>query len=325
MILEKSKKLALISGQIILSLLLNLYLMGKINLSPFFLLIIAIPYLYLHCFLFAKISHNYIKTKFPNYSIYPILLSISAGIIYFLHNLNNLSILFILNYWTIFSIFIIIVSKFKIKKIINFTKIKEKISLKNIKRFKYGSALTIIYGLLSLFLIYTLYDARLSHAIRSFWLVLPSYFLPLYLLNTAILFKINRLLGRNYFIYFLNIFHINFTLCFAFIIYRLGYGFDPFIHQSTMASIAEKGMISPKPYYYLGYYGLIVILHKITAISIVWLDKLMIFGVLNTLFLPILNRFTRKKFKNYNFILLLSFLIFPFSLFIVSTPKQLPT
>ena len=60
----------------------------------------------------------------------------------------------------------------------------------------------------------------------------------------------------------------------AAIVYKIGYGFDPFIHQATMELIDKKGVVTPKPFYYLGEYGLIVIFHKLTGISIYFLNNL---------------------------------------------------
>ena len=53
----------------------------------------------------------------------------------------------------------------------------------------------------------------------------------------------------------------------AVIVYGVGYGFDPFIHQATIKFIDEFGAVSPKPLYYAGQYSLEIIAHKLTRIS----------------------------------------------------------
>lgn len=42
----------------------------------------------------------------------------------------------------------------------------------------------------------------------------------------------------------------------AYIIYPLGFGFDPFLHQATVQHIIDFGSITPKPLYYIGAYAL---------------------------------------------------------------------
>ncbi|NBS41578.1 hypothetical protein EBS80_02865, partial [bacterium] len=54
----------------------------------------------------------------------------------------------------------------------------------------------------------------------------------------------------------------------AVLVFPLGFGFDPFIHQATEAHIAEFGTISPKPFYYVGQYVLVLFLNHAFAIPI---------------------------------------------------------
>ncbi|MDD4332825.1 MAG: hypothetical protein PHT51_01820 [Patescibacteria group bacterium] len=111
----------------------------------------------------------------------------------------------------------------------------------------------------------------------------------------------------------------------ALIVYKIGYGFDPFIHQATLDLIDKKGLVDPKPFYYLGQYSLEIIAHKIIGISIVNIDKFLV-PVLASILLPCsLFIFLKKWFENTRNILLviLSLLIIPFSFFIVTTPQNL--
>ncbi len=73
----------------------------------------------------------------------------------------------------------------------------------------------------------------------------------------------------------------------ALILYKIGYGFDPFIHRATAKHIAEFGTITPKPFYYIGQYALVLFFHKIFFIPIAWADKLLV-PFLASITLPIL-------------------------------------
>ncbi|MBN1585413.1 hypothetical protein JW899_03540 [Candidatus Uhrbacteria bacterium] len=59
----------------------------------------------------------------------------------------------------------------------------------------------------------------------------------------------------------------------AVITYKIGFGFDPFIHQATERIIYATGNIDPKPFYYSGQYALVVILAKLTGIGLESVDR----------------------------------------------------
>lgn len=72
----------------------------------------------------------------------------------------------------------------------------------------------------------------------------------------------------------------------AILVFPLGFGFDPFIHQATEAHIAEFGTISPKPFYYIGQYALVLFLHHAFSVPIGLADALLV-PVLTALLLPV--------------------------------------
>ena len=204
---------------------------------------------------------------------------------------------------------------------------KEKIKIKSLK---IGHWLLIIsYLLLSLGAFYVLWQSRSGEALVSPWAVVPGYFFILYGLATGILLWLIIKAQNNKTLYSLNfiLISLHYLLSFiiAVIIYKIGYGYDPFIHQATMELIDKQGAVEPKPFYYLGQYGLLVIIHKITGVSLILLDKLLV-PILAAIFLPLaLNDFIGSYFKNqrYGQLLFLIALIIPFSFFILSTPQNL--
>jgi len=295
------------------------------NYTSIIFTIIGFFYLLLHSYGYSEILKTYQKKYFPTYLVYPLLLSISSGIIYFIFNLNNLTIISILNFFTILMLIFYYFKRNKNQNHLITQKIKIFfIEIKSFfSAFKQEEILIYIYSIFALILLYLLFKNRINYSVRSFWTILPSSFFLIYFINTFLLFIINSRKKYPIIKLILNIFHINLSFAFAFIIYQLGYGFDPFIHQSTELEIAKNGFINPKPLYYLGYYGFIVIISKILNISTIIIDKVSIFLVLNFAFLNVFYKFSTKYFKEKKLILFLSFLIFPFSLLIVSTPQAI--
>jgi hypothetical protein len=61
----------------------------------------------------------------------------------------------------------------------------------------------------------------------------------------------------------------------AAIIYRIGYGYDPFVHAAAERHILETGIIAPKTVYYSGQYALVVLIAFATKLPVetigVWL------------------------------------------------------
>jgi len=120
------------------------------------------------------------------------------------------------------------------------------------------------------------------------------------------------------------------SLAVALIIYRLGYGFDPFIHQAAMEMIAKNSVIYPKTPYYLGQYNLIVSLNYLTGLSISFLNKITV-PLVAALFLPLaLSKLSKKIITDNNktkqvitSITTIIAIALVFNLFIATTPQNL--
>ena len=188
--------------------------------------------------------------------------------------------------------------------------------------------LLTFYFLLLTSLFYILFTNQTTSAIISPWQIAPNYFFFIYGLATAVLVVIicnkKTIKQSNNLTIFLISLHyfLSFSVCW--IVYKIGYGFDPFIHQATMDLIDKTGSVEPKPFYYLGQYSLIVILHKIIALPIVWLDKLLV-PILAAIYLPTaLYKILTKWFEDKRSVILtvLFLLILPFSFFIITTPQN---
>lgn len=261
------------------------------------------------------------------------------NIIYFLSILISIIIIFSAIIYKIYSldikgitlILILSITSYFIlfKKFIKQKKEQEKLKFysknKNNKN-KIIKLFFIIYLATILASFYVLFQARTDIALISPWEVTPLYFFALYsfatfLLATYIIYN-NLKINNNFIILFSIHFFLSFSI--AIIIYKIGYGFDSFIHQSTISLIDKIGSVDPKPLYYLGQYGLTTIIHKITSIPIAWIDKLLV-PFLTAIFMPYaLYSFLQKNYSCNKtiYLTILVSLAIPFSIFITTTPQN---
>ncbi|MFC1613292.1 hypothetical protein ACFL23_03080 [Patescibacteria group bacterium] len=185
-----------------------------------------------------------------------------------------------------------------------------------------------------------LYKFSTTEAIRSPWHIILNYFFIFYILATLLLINIILKQKSRFSLLFIML-HTFFTFSIALIIYKLGYGFDPFIHQATEKVILQNGFITPKPLYYLGQYSLVVFLAKTFQSGIKNIDTFLV-PVLFSVYIPSFIYLCLKSIlhdsqtklnaikesavkKNNSYILLatLALLILPLSSFISTTPQAL--
>ncbi|MFH1413168.1 MAG: hypothetical protein ABIG10_04075, partial [bacterium] len=181
--------------------------------------------------------------------------------------------------------------------------------------------LLIIYLAFWLFSFYILYKSRTGQVMISPWQVVDSSFFLVYTLSSAL--AVFALLKKTAGYRLMLCMHYFLSFSVALAVYSIGYGFDPFIHQASVKFIDQFGAILPKTPYYLGQYSLIVIIHKITFIPLIWLDKLLV-PLTAAIFLPwtackILPRIFDNKIITR--LLILISLILPFAFFIITTPQ----
>jgi hypothetical protein len=140
------------------------------------------------------------------------------------------------------------------------------------------TAITVAWILPYIFLLLTSYflllAARTDAALTSPWQVVSTKFFITYLLATAYLFWL--ILKKTKCATYLIAAHYFLSFSVLWIVFKIGYGYDPFIHQATVKLIDANGFVLPKTPYYLGQYSLILIAHKLFFIPIVWADKLFV-------------------------------------------------
>lgn len=241
-----------------------------------------------------------------------LLFSIVGTVFYYLYSLNDYAILIILVLMAIFTSFTP-----KQKKTQSFIPIQEPIrwSLK---------LLLAAYYLLLITDFYQLFTHQITSAIKTPWEVLPSYFFILYFLTALTLIVIVIYDNKKFRPLFLIMLFAFLSSSVALFVYKLGYGFDPFIHQATEKIIMLKGLILPKPFYYIGQYSIVVIIAKILQTSVEWTDKLLV-PILASVFIPLsIYTVCQKIFHDkLSRIYPLLFSSIPFAIFIMTTPQNL--
>lgn len=207
----------------------------------------------------------------------------------------------------------------------------ELIDKPKINRFnKKDYLLLIIWFLFLLASLNELILARSARPLLSPWEVVSTRFFFFFILSSSLLFFITlkEEIAKRIKLILISI-HYLLLVSVAVIVYEIGYGYDPFIHEATMNLIVQNGAVTPKTPYYLGQYGLIVALNQFFGISISLLNKLLVPLLASVLLPGAIYKFSKKLFieKKINSgapwlstIIILSFIA---PLFIITTPQNL--
>ncbi|HTM68944.1 MAG TPA: hypothetical protein VL426_06640 [Candidatus Binatia bacterium] len=138
-------------------------------------------------------------------------------------------------------------------------------------------------------------DAATSMSMRSPWDVVPRmFFIVFFLLAAGALacalggFGPRLSLASSTGIAFL-------AVSVAATVYAVGFGFDPFIHQATEATIFRDGLITPKPLYYVGQYAFVTMLARLLGGHVVGVDTWLV-PVVFALIVPCAYWSLRKAF-----------------------------
>ncbi|MCR4314009.1 MAG: hypothetical protein NUV84_02050 [Candidatus Uhrbacteria bacterium] len=182
---------------------------------------------------------------------------------------------------------------------------------------------------LSIFLLTLFFTTLAGHSVtdsvRSVWERLPSSLFLLFVLAVALIFGL-LWRGRERAASLLFVCLLLFaTLSVAAITLPIGFGFDSFIHKATESHLAQFGTISPKPFYYIGQYALVLFVYHGFQIPIDLADTFLV-PVLTALLLPMAWYFaaahiTRKR--GMAMLTLTGIFLLPLSQFIVTTPQAL--
>jgi len=133
----------------------------------------------------------------------------------------------------------------------------------------------LIYILCStqVILILSLIHARNAELMPSPWQALSPWFFILFACTTAliILLGLRSAISHKIMLGITSV-HLFIIYSVAAIVYRLGYGFDGFIHRVAENIILTNGQIAPIEPFYIGQYNLVVTLSRATNLSIHTID-----------------------------------------------------
>jgi hypothetical protein len=261
-----------------------------------------------------------------NMIIFTSLIIIFSAIIYYLYALNLLGVLLTI----ILSIIsLIILNKYNLIEPAEKT-YNSPLVISNLKQLLLKERLIILaYVAFLLASGLELYFGRSDSAFISPWEKVSSVFFYFYFLSslTLIIAVLNKNISQPIKIFLISS-HYCLSLAVAVVVYKIGYGFDPFIHQAAMEIIDKAGVVLPKTPYYLGEYGLIISIHKIFGIPIYILNKLLVLLMATVLIPSLISKLFQvitKNIKedNYSFLGTVIILALSFPLFIISTPQNL--
>ena len=189
---------------------------------------------------------------------------------------------------------------------------------------KINGLLVIIYLALSAICFFLLYRGQTEESLQSHWRALSGFFFFFYFLATAVLLIYLFNSHRTKLPLTLLIIYFFLSSGVAALVYKIGFGFDPFIHEATEIIIAQTGGINPTPLYYLGQYALVIFLAKLTFIDLALINRLLV-PVLFSLTLPAITFYVFGQWlkKNYALVLALAILTIPYSGFIMTAPQNL--
>ncbi|MBI4992660.1 MAG: hypothetical protein HZC26_00785 [Candidatus Magasanikbacteria bacterium] len=182
-------------------------------------------------------------------------------------------------------------------------------------------AIFVIGG--QILLIITLWNKRFSDTLVSPWTIIGPRFFVVFVITTIGLLWVLQKSKHTASNLLLIILHATLILSVAVIIFKIGFGFDPFIHRATEKWILEHGSIEPKTPYYLGQYVLIILTHLTTKIPLAIIDKIIV-PLVAGLLLPLLTYFSlsRAGFKDKLYPAIALMPLLPLSYFTVTTPNN---
>ena len=183
-------------------------------------------------------------------------------------------------------------------------------------------ALGVTYLLLTAITFYFLNQNQTNEAIRTPWQVIPNFVFLLYGLTCGTYLTLS-LTGARHPAWPVPLYAL--TLSLAGLVYPLGFGFDPLIHQATEKILLVTNTIQPKPLYYLGQYSLVTTLAWLWQLSVSLVDTWLV-PLLVSLGLPVGLMALLRSFKlKTPWLLLLAILplIFTLPMFTYTTPQGL--
>ncbi|MBU1922338.1 hypothetical protein KKD84_03905 [Patescibacteria group bacterium] len=183
-----------------------------------------------------------------------------------------------------------------------------------------------VFAIMAYFAFSVLWASATEQAIRSPWTVIAqSFFFLVFILGIVAFIFLSETKSKKSSLLILAILSFLF-LSISLFVYKLGFGFDSFIHQATERYLAEHHTITPKPFYYIGQYSLVTFIHYFTNLGVNLIDKLLlptltVLCLPAAIFLGLKHGFGLKQKSGLLGALL--FFVIPFGSLIMTTPQGL--
>lgn len=183
-------------------------------------------------------------------------------------------------------------------------------------------ALVLQFALLN-----TVFSRATTEVLPSPWILFGPLFFVLFglsLLLSSIYFLIGK---KNYLKAFVTVIHFFLTFCITAIVYKLGYGYDPFLHRAAESVILEQGFIAPKTPFYIGQYALVnMLVHFFDIVSLKKID-IFLMPILASFLLPLSTWFGMrhglKVKESWAYIATLLLPLYPLATMHTTTPNNL--
>ncbi|MEI7498510.1 MAG: hypothetical protein WCK11_04500 [Candidatus Falkowbacteria bacterium] len=246
------------------------------------------------------------------------LLIITSGLIYRVWALNWPGIVLS---WALTLLFFIIIAK--IRKKLN-CQSKLNYNLTQLAFFGKWRNYTLFFLYFFLWLITAtwLWQHQSVEAIATPWQVVSTSFFIAYFFLTSLLFlTIWQKAQRGQFL--ILTLHVLLSISIINLIYGIGYGYDFFVHGATLDLIDRLGQVLPKTNYYMGQYGVLIVLHKTFFIPLNWLHRWLTPSLGTLLILPLLWRTLQSADRSKVILGTLLCLLLPYQFLTFSTPQNL--
>lgn len=185
-------------------------------------------------------------------------------------------------------------------------------------------SLIAIYFILAGVCFYYLAKHGTTDAIASPWLIVSKNLWFVFIAATLALIALCFVGSNKKLSVFCVSVHAFLTAGLGIFIYKLGFGYDPFIHFAAMREIVDHGTLLPKTPYYIGGYSMIIFLTKLLGLSLDFVNRVLL-PFLFAITAPItIYTALRKRFdfdKRSTVIALFALFALPLTFFISTTPQ----
>ncbi len=192
---------------------------------------------------------------------------------------------------------------------------------KKLQKVVFGCLLGVTSLFLSIHILRHAIQAATVASIRTPWPLLPSSTL-LIIAAMWLIFAVSIIWIQNRWLTtFQAIINFFTTLSLTPLIYKIGFGFDGFLHVASEKILLATGTLHPKPFYYIGQYVFTTWLSRTTEFSLPLIDRWLV-PVAASLLIPICVVFTSRghKLGLYSFLVLG---LLPLAPFVATTPQSL--